>query len=62
MADPLNAEEWLIWDLMYVAKRLRDLAASLAALELRVGARTAMDQADDWDQMASVLMNRSVPA
>lgn len=62
MAEPLTVEEFLIWDLMYVAKRLRDLAASLAALELRVGARTAMDQADDWEQMANILMNRSVPA
>jgi hypothetical protein len=62
MTEPLTVEESLIWDLMYVAKRLRDLAASLAALELRVGARTAMDQADDWDQMASVLTNRPVPA
>jgi hypothetical protein len=62
MAEPLTVEEYLIWDLIYMAKRLRDLAASFAAVELRVPARDAMDAADKWDQMASVLMNRSVPA
>lgn len=62
MAAPLTVEESLIWDLMYVAKRLRDLAASLAAAELRVPAGDAMDAADKWAQMASVLMDRSTPA
>ena len=62
MAEPLTVEESLIWDLMYVAKRLRDLAVSLAAVELRVPAGDAMDAADKWDQMASVLMDRTAPA